>query len=109
MDDTTRVNLIKELAKETGMLDPHGTKYSGSYYDTATGTFYCEGIVIPRNRVEKALEYFKKQMYACKDIAARDSNMLESYCNYAVACNAIMLLHETATELKKLKGEDKKK
>ena len=105
MDESTRSDLIKQLAKETGMLDPHDSKYSGSYYDVGTGTYYCEGIVIPRNRVEKALTYFKKQMYSYKDLANRNPDMLETYCNYAVACNAIMLLHETATELKKLKGD----
>lgn len=98
MDDATRIDLIKQLAKETGMLDVHNSKYDGAYYDTSTGTFYCEGIVIPKNKVENALLYFKKQMHTYKDMAARDSSMLEMYCNYAVACNAIMLLHETVNK-----------
>ena len=105
MDDRTRSNLIKQLAKESGMLDPYDSKYGKSYYDKSTGTFYCEGIVIPKNRVEHALNYFQKQMYIYRDMANRDNTMLETYCNYAVAFNAISLLNETVQ--KKIVEEDK--
>lgn len=100
MDDATRIDLINQLAKSTGIVDTHNSKYQGAHYDESTGTFYCEGLVIPHNSIENALKFFKRQMNTYKDAAARDKTLLEMYMNYAVATNAIMMLSDNVHTIK---------
>ena len=106
MDDTTHINLIKQLAQSTGMVDAYDSKYQGAHYDESTGTFYCEGLVIPHNSIENALKFFKRQMNTYKDAAAHDKTLLEMYMNYAVATNAIIMLSDNVRNIKEELKDD---
>ncbi|MBR1440288.1 MAG: hypothetical protein IJ589_03590 [Lachnospiraceae bacterium] len=49
--------LIKGLTTAYGI--PVESKYAESHFDTATGTFYCNGHVMTAGKIEQALRYFE--------------------------------------------------
>ncbi|MCR5487203.1 MAG: hypothetical protein K6F35_06690 [Lachnospiraceae bacterium] len=87
-----REELIRKLADQAGMTDQYNTKYAGSRYDSNTGTFYCEGIVVTHNSVVEAQNYYKHQMEHYKAVAAKDKSMTNQYIFAAVAYNAITMM-----------------
>ena len=86
--------LIRDLATSFGMSDIHGSKFNGSKYDAATGTFYCGGITIPRTTVEKARTYFEKQMEYYRGRANQSTDTMDMFLFHTVAFNAINLLED---------------
>ncbi len=94
LDYSEKENLIRSLATSMGMPDVKTTKYSGSRYDPATGTLYCENFALPNNSIERIKDWYKGQMEQYRTLSARDSSMMEQYMRYAVAYNAICLLKD---------------
>ncbi len=85
-------NLIKELASSFGMPDVYSTRTSESRFDPSTGTLYCEGVVIPKSTVDKALAHFEKQKEYLKKNSDKDASIREMYLINTVAHNAILML-----------------
>ncbi|MCR4907412.1 MAG: hypothetical protein K5985_01170 [Lachnospiraceae bacterium] len=94
MDYNEKENLIRSLATSMGMPDVKTTKYSGSRYDPATGTLYCEHFALPHSSLERIKDWYRHQMEQYRNLSARDSEMMEQYMRYAVAYNAICLLKD---------------
>ncbi len=93
-----REQLIRDLASSYGMTDIHKSKYNGSRFDVATGTFYCDGVMIPRHTMEKAQNHFKEQMDYLKGRSNQSSELMEMYLFNTIAYNAICMLKNTLTE-----------
>ncbi len=94
MENRQREELIRKLASQAGMTDQFNTKYEGSRYDSNTGTFYCEGIVVTHNSVVEAQNFYKRQMESLKAKASKDKGLTNQYIFAAVAYNAITLMAE---------------
>lgn len=90
--------LIRDLASSFGMNDIHGSKYNGSRYDSATGTFYCDGVVIPKHTIDKAISYFENQMEYCKTRSGSSAELMEMYLINTVAYNAICMLKDNVSQ-----------
>ncbi len=91
----TRENLIRDLSSAFGMSDIHSSKYTGARYDSATGTLYCDGVSIPKHTIDKAAEYYSKQMDYYRGRANQSSEAMDAFLVATVAYNAINLLKET--------------
>ncbi len=91
-------DLIRSLATSMGMPDAQTTKYSGSRYDAATGTLYCENFALPHSSLESIKNWYRSQMEQYRTLSTRDSSMMEQYMRYAVAYNAICMLKEDVDE-----------
>ena len=85
-------DLIRQLASSFGMAETLESKRSGSRYDEATGTLYCDGIAVSKTSLESALAFFEKQRDYYRAQAARDSTFRDQFINFSVAYNAIWLM-----------------
>ncbi len=90
----SREALIRDLATSFGLSDGRASKYGGSRYDSATGTFYCDGITIPKHTVDKALEYYSRQMEYFRGRADQNTDAMDMFLISTVAFNAINLLKD---------------
>lgn len=95
-----REQLIRDLASSYGMADTHKSKYNGSRFDMATGTFYCDGVMIPRHTMDKALNHFKEQMEYLKGRSSQSNELMEMYLFNTIAYNAINMLRDNLTKKK---------
>lgn len=93
MEYKKKVDIIQSLAEHMGVLDA-GVHYEKPKYDASTGTFWCEGIVLPHSSMKEIKEWFKEQMYAYRENANVDPVKKEYYMRFAVAYNAILLLED---------------
>lgn len=95
----SRESIIQSLAEHMGMVDKFDTRYKKSRYDSATGTLYCEGIVLPHSSLEKIKDWHRHQMEMYRELSDIDGLKREYFLYYAVAYNAICLLEDNLDDL----------
>ncbi len=98
MDQSSREQLIHQLADSMGIADTHDTRYSEAHYDPSTGTFYCEGISLPHSSMDRIMSWYRTQMEIYRERSSRDRTALEFFMRYAVAYNAILMMNERLEE-----------
>ena len=91
-----RDELIKQLSVSMGVgkfAETNPTEKS--YFDTETGTLYCDGIMITKPVIEKAEQHFKMLKSKCSynDPASREMAMI-----YQVAIEGINMIRNSGQQ-----------
>ena len=76
----------------------YGPDDGKSYYDKGTGTYYCNGVSMHRNVVERARDYLREQMESSKRAADYEPRLKDLYLINVVAFNAVNMLLQDLTE-----------
>ena len=91
MERNSRSELTQMLAASFGM-DAQYSVGNMPRFDRGTGTMYCAETVVPKNMLEHALHYCEQQKERYKMLSAQDMSLSDTYLDYVIAYNAIMLL-----------------
>ncbi len=87
-----RDELIKQLSVSMGVGKFAETNLTEkSYFDTETGTLYCDGIAISKSTAEKAIHHFEVLVKRCdmKDAAQREMAII-----YKCAIESIKMMKD---------------
>ena len=90
--------LIRDLASSFGMPDISKDKYGSSRYDVATGTFYCDGVLISKHTMDKAIKHYEEQMNYLRPRSVVNGELLDAYLFATIAFNAITMLRKDLIE-----------
>ena len=65
MDRTNKENLISGLASTFGLDTERLKDNKESYFDSSTGTLYCNDMIISKNVADEACQYFESMERQC--------------------------------------------
>ncbi len=96
MNEKSRNDIIEKLAMSMGAVTESATKFDTARYDGSTGTLYCNGVKYSRNKVDDALNYFRKMQATANASGSRDMQNIGTY--YQIAVEAILIMEKQGSQ-----------